>query len=248
MAQFQLSLRKTQKRGNTRDEYEDAYAYRNTTRIANPPMLGIALADGASESAFSQQWAQLLVDDYAAYPYVKRDTMLKHSRRLAAEWKNEVWKPDLPWYVEERIRIGAFSTLLGLRILKDSGRWKAISVGDTCLFQIHNDQLIRAWPLEKKEDFGRSPALLSTDHVALQGVRKRIAVTEGQANTEDTFVLATDALSAWFLEQNDKAKQPWLTLKEVDPHGFEGWIDKLRNSFQIRNDDVTCIICTVADA
>lgn len=238
---------KTHKRGNTTEEYEDACAWKDTVCFADP-ILGIALADGASESAFSQRWAKLLVDDYAAHPYVKRGSMLNHSRRLAAKWYREVRKPDLPWYVEERIRIGAFSTLLGLRIRKESGRWNAIGVGDTCLFQIHNDQLIHKWPLENKEDFGRSPPLLSTDHVVLQGVRKRIAITEGRAIAQDIFVLATDALSAWFLQQNEKAKQPWRTLTEIDPQGFQGWIDGLRNSLQIRNDDVTCIICKAADA
>ena len=250
MLQFHLAHMETQKSGNVRKEYEDAYAYSpRTTRFTKSNILRIALADGASESAFSQRWAKLLVDDYAAKPYVRRETLLRRSRRLATEWYKEVSKPDLPWYTEEKIRIGAFSTLLGLCICKDSSQWKAISIGDTCLFQIRNDQLILAWPLEKKEDFSRFPKLLPTNHnVALESISKKIAITNGQAKIEDLFVLATDALSAWFLEQNEKAKQPWLTLTGIDAHGFEAWIENLRNNSQIRNDDVTCIICRVVEA
>lgn len=247
MAHYPLSLVKTQKRGNTVEEYEDAYASKHT-HCFGQPVLGIALADGASESAFSRRWAELLVRDYAAHPYVKRARMIIHGRRLAAKWREEVRKPDQPWYVEEGIRIGGFSTLLGLRIDEESGRWRAISVGDTCLFQIRDDQLICGWPLDKKEDFGRSPPLVSSNEAALQGVRNAIAVAEGQANIQDIFVLATDALSAWFLEQNEKGERPWLTLAEMNGDEFQGWIDGLRDDFQIRNDDVTCVVCTVVEA
>ncbi len=254
MLPFQLTCMETQKRGNTSDEYEDAYAYspRMNRFIQASKILRVAMADGASEGAFSQQWAELLVDDYVRQPYMRRGTMLRHSRRLAAEWYRKVWKPGLPWYTEERIRIGAFSTLLGLRIRRDSGDWKAISIGDTCGFQVRNDKLMLAWPLGKKEDFGRSPVLLSTNNAALENVGNRVVITNGQANMGDIFVLATDALSAWFLEQNEKAKRPWLTLMEIEraqePQGFKAWIDDLRNNSQIRNDDVTCIICRLVEA
>ena len=202
-------------------------------------------------SNYSCRWAaKLLVKDYVAKPYVQRDTMLRHSNGLASEWYENVWKPGLPWYTEESIRRGAFSTLLGLRIIKQSGIWKAISIGDTCAFQIHDNQLIRSWPLEKKEDFGRSPLLLSTNIVANENIGKKIVTTKGQANIGDIFILATDALSVWFLEQDEKAKRPWLTLKEIESQGFEAWIDDLRNRSQIRNDDVTCIIidCRAVEA
>ena len=216
MLAFQLTCMKTQKRGNTSDEYEDAYAFsRGMNRFTQASKtLRIAMADGATEGAFAQQWAKLLVDDYVRRPYVRRGAMLRHSRDLAAKWKRKVWKPGLPWYIEERIRIGAFSTLLGLRIRRDSGDWKAISIGDTCGFQIRNDKLILAWPLGKTEDFGRFPALLSTNNAALENVGNKVVTTNGQANMGDIFVLATDALSAWFLEQNEKGKRPWLTLME----------------------------------
>ena len=205
----------------------------------------------SSMSNYSCRWAaKLLVKDYVAKPYVQRDTMLRHSNGLASEWYENVWKPGLPWYTEESIRRGAFSTLLGLQITKQSGDWRAISIGDTCVFQIRDDQLIRGWPLEKKENFGRFPVLLSTNNVANENIGKKIVTTNGQANIGDIFVLATDALSVYFLEQNEKAKRPWQNLKEIESQGFEAWIDKLRDGSQIRNDDVTCIIieCEAVEA
>lgn len=237
------------KRGNTREEFEDAYAYGpRSTRFARSNRLRIALADGASESAFSQYWAKLLADDYVAKPYVKPETMLRRAKSLALAWDKRVRRPDLPWYVAERIRVGAFSTLLGLDVRKRRFHWKAISLGDTCLFQIRNDQLRLAWPLKKKEDFSNSPILLSTNNDALENVSKKVLVSEGDVGSNDIFILATDALSAWFLDECENDRRPWQTLLGISPHEFEDWISSLRSNSRIRNDDVTCIICRFVEA
>ena len=45
------------KSGNTASEYEDAYAVK-------PEALRFAVADGASETSFARQWAELLVEGF----------------------------------------------------------------------------------------------------------------------------------------------------------------------------------------
>ena len=252
MLNLQPTCMYTQKRGNAKEEYEDAWAYiprgiRST--VANvAKRFRVALADGASESAFSEQWAKLLVDDYVTRPYIRPKTMLNRSKLLATQWRDKVRRPDLPWYIAEKIRAGAYSTLLGLSICGQSGQWRAISIGDTCLFQIRDGELKAAWPLDRQELFGRSPVLLSTNHDATKDLSKNIVMKDGQADAGDIFILATDALSAWFLEQHERAKQPWLTLARVNPKEFADWIEDLRSNSEIRNDDVTCIICRIMEA
>src|SRR6266568_755912 len=49
------------KAGNAADEYEDAYA-------VEPAALRYAVADGASETSFAKQWAELLVERFVHEP------------------------------------------------------------------------------------------------------------------------------------------------------------------------------------
>ena len=59
----------------------------------------------------------------------------------------------------------------------------------------------------------------------------------------------TDALAHWFLDQVAAEHKPWrIELAEdafVHPRQFEAWIDQLRATRRIRNDDVTLLMLRV---
>src|SRR6266513_307758 len=68
----------------------------------------------------------------------------------------EVAAKPLPWYAEEKMRSGAFSSLAGLTLHGPAaeetgdgagGAWESFAVGDSCLFQVRADELIVAFPL-----------------------------------------------------------------------------------------------------
>jgi hypothetical protein len=76
----------------------------------------------------------------------------------------------------------------------------------------------------------------------------------GDCLSGDRLWLMTDALAQWFLQQAESGGKPWLALDLlVHPAGdeissqqaFAAWIEGLRASRQLRNDDVALIAISV---
>ncbi len=94
------------KRGGTEEEYEDAYFPDEFADEVNA--FRCAVADGASESAFADIWAQLLVQGFG-----------KGKLRIAnlqAHWQKAVGGRKLPWFLEKKARRGAFAAFIGLSL------------------------------------------------------------------------------------------------------------------------------------
>ena len=128
----------------------------------------VAIADGATESAFSGLWAQKLVSAYVSSNRRKPPTpkdLFKMIEENAPLWSAEVWAKPLPWFAQAKVQHGAFSTLLGF-YLEDkpeetyAGFWSVLAVGDTCIFQIRADELITCFPIERADQFGSRPVLI----------------------------------------------------------------------------------------
>jgi hypothetical protein len=153
----------------------------------------------------------------------------------------------LPWYAEEKLRSGAFSSLLGLTIRCNSSAenivavtWEAMAIGDSCLFQVSNDNLVAAFPLDHSDDFNSRPILLSTNPADNEYLSEHIIFSEGTVEAGDTLYLMTDALACWFLKDSEQGGKPW-EIKRSSQEDFERWIAKLRKDKLIRNDDVTML-------
>jgi hypothetical protein len=218
------------RRGNAADEYEDAFA-------ADAAVGRFALADGASESSFAGLWARLLVEGFV------RPTpgWLAEARR---GWAERVDGRSLPWYAEAKRDDGAFATFLGLVLA--AGRWHAMAVGDTCLFQVRGERLVTAFPLGNSADFGNRPGLIGSRPPADPGAE---AHTEGGGEWDagDRFLLMTDALAQWFLRRHEAGGRPWEEIEDFkfdigDQTAFADWVDERRRRDGLRNDDVTVVM------
>src|SRR5262249_10571454 len=146
------------KRGNAAEEYEDALA-------ADPATGRFAIADGASESSFAAAWARLLAEGFvgaAGKPWRDLDWLDPPRRR----WADEVDGLSLPWYAEMKREAGAFATLLGLALRPPRegrrGEWRALAVGDSCLFRTRGGRLLKAFPVTASADFDNQPHLIGS--------------------------------------------------------------------------------------
>jgi serine/threonine protein phosphatase PrpC len=236
------------KRGNTTDEYEDASA-------GDAARGRFAVADGVTESSFAGDWAKLLVEHYVEQP-VKHDAWQAWLSGPRQQWKHRIGSQALPWYAEEKRESGAFATFLGLELktLTLAGspptsrrRWSAVAVGDSCVFHVRGGRLLTSFPITNAEAFGNDPAVLgSVDPTGPH--RDPIATwTGGDWHEGDTLALATDALAQWLLRRA-QLKKPlgpaldrWLDQSSSEDD-FASWITELRQSGQLRNDDVTLLM------
>ncbi|HEY7326822.1 MAG TPA: protein phosphatase 2C domain-containing protein [Gemmataceae bacterium] len=234
----------THKRGNAPDEYEDAFAGdANTARFA--------VADGATESSFVAAWAKLLVEGFVAAKgrsWRKLD-WLGPSRQ---NWADDIDPLPLPWYAEQKREEGAYATLLGVafscgRNGRLGGSWRALAVGDSCLFRLRGGQLVKSFPLVRSSEFGNQPALLGSRGRQVDTPTQGIQLARGRWRPGDRFLLMTDALAEWMLRRHEQEQRPADDLAQLlvgsEPQdAFAAWVEERRIGQGLRNDDVTLVV------
>lgn len=236
------------KAGNTPDEYEDAFWPDWTER--DTVAFRVAIADGATETSFSRQWAKLLVRSYYGVKTAHQD-LCQILPKIQKAWRRSVPARPLPWYAEAKLQLGAYSSLVGLMIREkqscdEANKWEAIAVGDSCLFQVRDNQLLIAWPLSRSDQFNNRPLLISSKPENNTYLAEQIARLSGDWESGDLFYLMTDALACWFLQMLEQGSVPGEVIPDFDRRAFPEWIATLRESKQIRNDDVTLVAVRVA--
>jgi Protein phosphatase 2C len=233
------------KAGNLDEEYEDAFWPKQRVEGECRQEVSVAVADGATDSSFSGIWARQLVRAYCRRRL--SETNLRGSLlRKQQAWARLVSRKSLPWYAQEKVRKGAFSTVLGLS-LKDrnkaggSGFWEAFAVGDSCLAQIRDETLLVSFPISAAAEFTNNPFLLGSTSAANIGIDSEVKRMTGDWQSGDKFYLMTDAIAAWFFREFENNQAPWRALRDLDTDElpFRPWLDELRNTHQMRNDDVT---------
>lgn len=225
------------KAGNQIEEYEDAYSPISAVE-GDYPEFRCAIADGATETSFSGLWAKILVDAFV-------DSRLNHFNQeviqeLSHNWDSHIAEQTrekpLSWYAEDKLRNGAFASLMGLHI-KEDGWWSAICVGDSCLFQLRPSRGILSFPYTNPVQFNNRPILISTNTASNMQVVETIK--RGKWKEGDCFFLMTDALAHYFMS-NEYGK-PQIIPSTLDQQKFESIIGDARQSKECRNDDVTLL-------
>lgn len=219
-------------------EYEDAAA----VATEGWPVCA-AVADGATESVFAQRWARCLVRGLVEQEGVTSEVL----RDAISEWQSE-WQATVrdnpeeqPWYVTAKAAEGAFAALLGLSLHAD-GQWRAVSIGDCCLFHIRDGALVQSWPFEAPDAFTNRPALVPSR--AAQAVPLPETMT-GTWRPEDTFLLATDAVAAWLLtsvHSEDPGRPGPAGAGDWEQETFQTAVEKARAEGNLRNDDATLLV------
>jgi hypothetical protein len=241
------------KQGNTPAEYEDAYAQHPAGSLLQGQSARFAVADGASESTFADIWAKQLVRSYCQAPFNNRQDLQARLEALGGRWERIVFRRPLPWFAEEKARLGAAATLLGMECssLTDqpaaSGEWQAVVVGDSCLFHVRQGTLRLAWPLTRAQDFNNAPDLVFSSPINNRRFQGETLFWQDTWQAGDLFLLATDALAAWFLGARERGERPWEVLKQLAAGSdaqpaFLEWTDEQRSARRLRNDDTTCVI------
>src|SRR5262245_6837941 len=127
--------------GSSAAEYEDAWA-------GDAVSGRFAIADAATESSMGGPWARLLVKGFVHSADANLASWGDWLPPLQERWCREVGEQPLPWYAEIKAQQGAFATFLGL-VVDQSGwwwsrrRWRAVAVGDGCLFQVRQGRLLQ---------------------------------------------------------------------------------------------------------
>jgi hypothetical protein len=239
-----------QKYGNLAVENEDKYA----PLLANGAIyhgkdFRCALSDGATESSFSQSWANYLVTEFINSKTEGPTTQFISSaiRKL----KDEVNTIVLPWHAQEKLRNGSHATFLGLDLLAGDpdviyplcGNWKALCVGDSYLFHYRREVLVTSVPKDNGESFNNRPKLIGSKQANQEIGHSQF---NGTWKSGDDFLLMTDAIAEWaFRNMENNVNIPGVIKDKLTRKSkinfFSDWINHLRVTHEIKNDDTTVI-------
>jgi hypothetical protein len=199
-----------------------------------------AVADGATESAFSGLWARILVGELLARSSMTAEMFEAAVDAGRAEWAAAVSArlDDRPWYVRAKAEEGAFAAVLGLTLHED-GAWTGVAVGDCCLFHLRDGAVIATWPYEDPDAFTHRPSLVPSRRTRPVPAPR---ATTGEWESGDALLLATDAVAAWLL-RGDAA-----SVLDTDSPAFGRAVQTARDEGALRNDDATLLVLTIDDA
>jgi hypothetical protein len=238
-------FRQVPKPGSNSDQCEDAFDFSSRTSTA-------AVCDGAGTAFESRRWARLLTKRFAMDPPREwtRGTLMDWTALVADDWTQSIPWANLNLFEEGKARSGSAATLLGLQFQAASerastGAWRCLAVGDSCLFQVRGDQLVRTLPLGHSADFTVHPPLLSTDKQINAASLDKLVTGEGNWQKGDRFFLLTDAIAQWFLSQYEARQAPWDLLASSPERDFATFVQDAQTQGQMRKDDVTVLMIGV---
>ncbi len=230
------------KEGSGPEECEDAVAF-------DAGALRFAVADGATEAFDARRWAARLAAEWvgavrAPLTAAEFGPWLKEQ----GEWLHASWEGrKLPWYAEEKRRAGSYAAFVGLRLEAD-GRgvgWRAVALGDSCLVQRRGGEVLAAFPVESQEAFTSTPWLVPSGEGVRETALARLVEREGCAEPGDTFLLMTDALSAWYFEasaRRDPAADEFDSLLAASENvSLSELVRRERAAARMKDDDVAAV-------
>jgi hypothetical protein len=225
------------KRGNRSEENEDAI-------VAFPAKMRFAISDGATEGWESRKWAVCLAKAFAQQPPTPAD-FPAWLATTQSKWHPSREAGPVSWFAEMKQEEGSFATLVGIefRFNEKQARWawKAVAVGDSCLFQVRGGCLQQVFPISTPDGFGSNPQLVPSLPALTCPEPEWLA---GQGQPLDLFLLATDAVAAHLVTL--KTPEDWspvlaavekgLPARDRDP--ILEWFPMVQ---AIKNDDVSMV-------
>ncbi|MFJ3670232.1 hypothetical protein ACIPSE_27635 [Streptomyces sp. NPDC090106] len=215
----------------------------------------LVVADGSSGSAGSGWWASRLVQALCAAPgrsFHSGDALGAVAGDAALGWpsvrRELVAHASLgprAWLARVRIDKSPAATLMALRLLPSprpsgdtvvgEGRWEAVAVGDSCMFQVRAGLVVASECCQKR-----------VPHVVRAGSDDSAQpprFQQGLWRDSDVFYLMTDALARWWSRRADEGTHPWLLLDDVcaTPEDFTAWVTAQRANRALQDDDITLL-------
>jgi hypothetical protein len=230
------------KDGSGAEECEDAVAF-------DAGSLRFAVADGATEAFDARRWATRLAAEWvgavrAPLTAAEFGPWLKEQ----GEWLHASWEGrKLPWYAEEKRRAGSYAAFVGLRLETEGRRvnWRAVALGDSCLVQRRGGEMLNAFPLSRPEEFGTAPPLAPSSESVREVALAKLVGREGCAEPGDTFLLMTDALSAWYFDASARrdhgAEEFDSLLAASDNTALSELVRRERAAARMKDDDVAVV-------
>lgn len=213
--------------------------------------LQIAIADGATESLFSDIWADILVNNYVnkGADLLNSSTLESVSQKFVYTASQKVLKmPETrQWFMYEKLERGTHATLAAVEFSSTLETVQILTVGDSCVFWCYgNADEINMLPELTAEEFGSFPDSICHLPKTWQSLEQKVLKKEITFQNNLQMVLCTDALACWLVKELETKSSIWEELLQISDYSFfTDFIETLREKNSIRNDDVTLVLINV---
>jgi hypothetical protein len=245
----------------TRETNEDAFFVPSDIQLTPLKSAAtFAVSDGATSSPDSRSWAYILVGESQTFGS-ERKKFLEGLPALKLKWKAK-WEEykshqlttTSDWFVEQSLERPNAATFCSITFEADSThggcglKWKALAIGDSCLFHFRAGELVLSFPLDDVAGFTDHPTLVRScgDANNFGADDNNITEKDGTALRGDTFVLATDAIAEWILahvdNNNDYQRKILQLSRDSD---FEKLVLDERAAGRLKDDDSTLVVIGV---
>jgi len=250
------------KKGEFLEDCQDAYR-------VNKDSLRFAVADGATREFFSGQFAIELVEKFCFDKSQLNRDILSSDRY--EEWlvstqdrwkeylKNMIDNEEVTYLVENRYyeNDSGASTFVGLELNRDNFTFKAMIIGDSCLFHIRDNKIKMCCLIDDYEEFDNSPDfffsrafVFDENNEATKREFIQPEIISRPFEEGDYFLLASDAMSRWLLMQQYKERwdDVWSSLLKEDRCWYKNFIEDIREDEdnRLEDDDITILIISTA--
>jgi hypothetical protein len=202
-----------------------------------------ALADGTTQSFYSEIWAETITKGFTKNPTFNPNELISTLTRQVSEYKRSKFEfspnPAKASLEKAKQNKGGTSTLIGLRFTTEN-RIEVISCGDSNLFLLKSGNKFNTFPFSNIDDLDANNYFINTEQL----IEKKIDETyfkKGLIDFDynDKIIIATDALSRLIL------KEPSILFEVLNIEDFNQLNDfclKYWDSKKLQEDDVSAII------
>lgn len=230
-------------------EYQDAYFVDGKRGVA-------AVADGVASSLFSASWANILAKAVVHDPPNTDDApaLIPWLAKQREAWVSPIDPGTLAWHQKPKFQEGAFATILWIEMFiaeksdpAATGEFQyfAYAIGDTCLFHVRGERVLRVFPLSKSEQFDNDPLVIGSvdrkkDHLI------EFSAIDDYCQSGDYLAICTDAVAARLLHGMEQGEVPdWSAFWDFTEAQWRQEIIDLRQRQAIRHDDSTLLLLRI---
>ena len=205
-----------------------------------------ALADGTTQSFYSEKWAETITAKFVSSPTFNCERLIKLFTDCVQAYKKSDFKfspnPAKASLEKAKMQQGGTATFMGIQITKN--KLNIISSGDTNLFHISGNKQ-QYFPYSDIESLDGNKHFINTERL----LENKIDVSFFQSKTlsvsnNDLIIVATDALSRLFLKKPQIISE-FISITVFDElHKFclTHWEQK-----ELEEDDISAIIIKLSN-
>jgi hypothetical protein len=250
---YQINTFAIAKRGRPVTKTQDAW-WPMGKRVIETNQLSVCLADGVTHSHRPELFNRPLCRAVCKQQYLG-DLRERQVQRVCRAYRRLSRTPAATWLDTHAQQAGAATTLLHLSLMDGtyklpSDYWCATAVGDTCLFfhDQRKDQ-VNVLPFTSSAQFDNHPEQIRCDFDRVPACQDAWRSHAGTHFWGDQFLLATDAIAKFLIQQTERGRQLVPTICRMIANDqfdrLDTWVRGKVHHGEIDDDDITLMLVRV---